>query len=408
VAVFVTDGDQRATLALVRALGREGIAVMVGSDGTTSLAGSSRYCAKKVRYPSPLKHMEAFQASLFNEMQNGRYRVLFPMTDVTMLLVAQMRKALSPFVRLPIPSQDQIELAQDKRHVVLLAKQLGIACPETFLLCEGESLADVARRVCYPVVIKPRFSFCLRNGKWVLGNVQYAHDPEALAARYHESHRQIPEPLVQEKIKGEGRGVFLLVWNGELKAAFCHRRLREKPPWGGVSVYRESIPSDNELVEKSFALLQALGWHGPAMVEFKMDRRGGPAKLMEVNGRFWGSLQLAIDAGINFPMLLYRLINGEDVPAQFNYKVGVKSRWLLGDLDHLLIRLTHFGEANGFSHSDSSRLRTCLNFMKLYERDLHYEVFRFEDRGPGWYEWRIYLRELWRSFGLPTEGSRAD
>lgn len=407
MAVFVTDGDQRATLALVRALGREGIPVTVGSSETTSLAGSSRYCAKKVCYPSPLEHMEAFQASLFDEIRDGRYRVLFPMTDVTMLLVAQKRKALAPLVRLPIPSADQIGLAQDKRHVVLLANQLGIACPETFWLRQGESLTDVARRVRYPVVIKPRFSRCLRNGKWVFGNVQYAHDPEALEALYHESHRQIPDPLVQEKIEGEGRGVFLLVWNGELKAAFCHRRLREKPPWGGVSVYRESIPSDDELVEKSFALLQALSWQGPAMVEFKLDRRDGQAKLMEVNGRFWGSLQLAIDAGINFPLLLYRLVNEENVPAQFNYKVGVKSRWLLGDLDHLLIRLTHSGEANGFSPYDTSTLRACLDFMKLYERDLYYEVFRFEDRGPGWYEWRSYVRELWRGFGPHTESKNA-
>jgi len=407
VAILVTDGDQRATLAIVRALGGAGIPVTVGSSGTTSLAGSSRYCVKKVCYPSPLEHMQAFQAFLYDEIRYGRYRVLLPMTDVTMLLVAQMHKAFAPLVRLPIPSEDQIERAQDKRHILLLAQQLGIAYPETFLLREGESLANVARRVRYPVVIKPRFPRCLRNGKWVSGNVQYAYDPEALAAQYHESHRQIPEPLVQEKIEGEGRGVFLLVWNGELKAAFCHRRLREKPPWGGVSVYRESIPLDNELLEKSLALLLALGWQGPAMVEFKVDKRDGQAKLMEVNGRFWGSLQLAIDAGINFPLLLYRLINEENVPAQFNYKVGVKSRWLLGDWDQLLIRLKHSGETNGFSHGDTSKLRACLDFVKLYERDLHYEVFRFEDPGPGWYEWKSYVRELLRRFGPRTEGASA-
>jgi predicted ATP-grasp superfamily ATP-dependent carboligase len=407
MAVFVTDGDQRATLAVVRALGREGIPVAVGSSETTSLAGSSRYCAKRVCYPSPLEHMEAFQASLFNEIEDDAYRVLLPMTDVTMLLVAGMRKVLAPLVRLPIPNEDQIKLAQDKRHVVLLAHQLGIACPETFLLREGESLAEVARRVCYPVVIKPRFSRCLRNGEWVSGTVQYAHDPETLATRYHRSHQQIPDPLVQEKIEGEGRGVFLLVWNGELKAAFCHRRLREKPPWGGVSVYRESIPLDNQLLEKSLALLHALNWQGPAMVEFKVDRQDGQAKLMEINGRFWGSLQLAIDAGINFPLLLYRLANEENVPAQFDYTVGVKSRWLLGDLDQLMIRLTHSAEANGFSPSDTSLLRAYLDFMKFYGRDLHYEVFRFEDRGPGWYEWKSYVREFLRRFASRPEGARA-
>jgi len=405
--VFVTDGEGRATLATVRALGREGIPVTVGSVEPTSLAGSSRHCTRTACYPSPLEHVEAFQTALLKEVQHGQYGVLLPMTDVTTLLVAQMHSALAQFVQLPTPAVEQIQLVQDKRHVLLVAKQLGIACPETFCLEEDDCLADFARRVRYPVVIKSRFSHYLRSGRWVSGHVHYAHDPQSLVTRYEESHREIPYPLLQEKIEGYGQGVFLLVWNGELKAAFCHRRLREKPPWGGVSVYRESIPPDNALVEKSFALLQALDWQGPAMVEFKVDRRDGQAKLMEVNGRFWGSLQLAIDAGMNFPLLLYRLLSGENVPAQFNYKIGIKSRWLLGDLDQLWIQLAHSEQANGVSPHGISKLRACLDFMKLYERNLHYEVFRFGDRGPGWYECRSYIRELLRGLGRRMERNRA-
>jgi predicted ATP-grasp superfamily ATP-dependent carboligase len=201
--------------------------------------------------------------------------------------------------------------------------------------------------------------------------------------------------LIQEKIEGEGRGVFLLVWNGKLKAAFCHRRLREKPPWGGVSVYRESLPLDQAMVERSFALLQAMEWQGVAMLEFKMDRRDGVAKLMEMNPRFWGSLQLATDAGMNFPLLLYRLACGENVPPQFEYRSGMKSRWLLGDLDHLWLTLTprreHIFQTNGVS-----RLRACARFLKFFERGLHYEVGRFSDWRPGWYECRNYLSHVLR------------
>jgi len=407
VTVFVTDGEQRATLAVVRALGRAGISVTVGSEGPRSLAGSSRYCTGKVCYPSPSKDARGFQAFLREEMMGGGCRVLLPMTDVTMRLVAQMRAYLVSHVRLPIPSEEEIKLAQDKRQILLLALQLGIACPETFMLQESESLAEVAQRVRYPVVVKPRFSWFLRDGTCVPGTVQYARDPEDLLSKYQSFHRQIPFPLVQEKIEGEGRGVFLLVWDGELKAAFCHRRLREKPPWGGPSVYCESVTLDKELLQKSFELLQATGWQGPAMVEFKVDNRDGRAKLMEVNGRFWGSLQLAIDAGINFPLLLYRLANGEDVPPQLNYQVGVKSRWLLGDLDHLLIRLAGHGELNGCSSQGASRLRTCLDFMKFYERNLRYEVFRLEDPGPGWYECKSYFGGLLRRFAQRTEGASA-
>jgi predicted ATP-grasp superfamily ATP-dependent carboligase len=354
-----------------------------------------------------LEDAATFHAFLRDEMKGGQYRVMLPMTDITMQLVARMHQDLVPLVRLPIPGEAQIELAQDKRRILLLAQQLGIACPETFMLHEGENLANVARRVQYPVVVKPQFSRFLRNGTWVFGSVEYARDLEDLESKYHDLHAQIPFPLVQERIEGEGRGVFLLVWDGQLKAAFCHRRLREKPPWGGASVYCESIALDEELVQKSFALLQAIGWQGPAMVEFKLDRRDGRAKLMEVNGRFWGSLQLAIDAGINFPLLLYRLANEGDVPAQFDYKLSVKSRWLLGDLDHLLIRLTHARELNGFSDSQASRLRACLDFLKFYERGLRYEVFRFEDPGPGWFECKSYIRELFRQFGQRTEASSA-
>lgn len=341
---------------------------------------------------------KAFQSFICDEMATGKYRILLPTTDPTMRLVSQIRDFLAPPLRLPIPTEESVEQAQDKRRVLLLAQQLGIACPETFMLQETDLLPAAAARLRYPAVIKPRFSCLLRNGVWSFGNVQYVYGPQDLTDKYQKAHARIPYPLVQEKIDGHGLGVFILTWNGQLMAASLHRRLREKPPWGGVSVYRETIPLNQELVHKSFELLQAIGWQGPAMVEFIMDRRDGQAKLMEVNGRFWGSLQLAIDAGMNFPLLLYRLATEEKASPQFEYKAGVKSRWLLGDLDHLLIRLTHSGKANGFRRYDTSRLRECVNFMKFYEPDMYYEVFRFGDPGPGWCECKLYIRELMRGF----------
>ena len=393
MSAFVTDGQQRATLALVRALGREGIPVTVGSSSTDSLAGFSRFCARRVRYPSPTEQGEAFQASLLKEIQSGQYRVLVPMTDITTILVAQMRDSLDPFVHVPISTAEQINQVQDKRQVLVAAQKIGIACPATFMLHDNENLGAVAEKLQYPVVVKPRLSWLWRRGEWVSGGVQYAHSADDLRRKYTQAHSVIPNPLVQERIEGEGRGVFLLIWKGELKAAFCHRRLREKPPWGGVSVYRESVPFDREIVDKSYKLLQAFGWQGPAMVEFKVDNRDGQLKLMEVNGRFWGSLQLVLDAGLNLPLLYYRLAIGEDVPSEFDYKVGVRSRWLLGDLDQLLIRWTH-RRGNGFSPDKTSKLRASLDFMKFYEPNLHYEILRLEDPAPGWYECRAYIRAL--------------
>jgi predicted ATP-grasp superfamily ATP-dependent carboligase len=103
-----------------------------------------------------------------------------------------------------------------------------------------------------------------------------------------------------------------------------------------VSVYRESIAPDADLLDRSRALLDRFAWTGVAMVEYKRDVARRRDYLMEINGRFWGSLQLAIDAGVDFPRLLVEAALGAapgPVPA---YRVGVRSRWWWGQVDHLI------------------------------------------------------------------------
>jgi predicted ATP-grasp superfamily ATP-dependent carboligase len=329
--------------------------------------------------------------------------MLVPMTDVTVRLVAEMRDRIPGHVILPMPPKEIVEQSQDKGYVLALAQRLGIPCPRTISPAEGEDVREAARDLPFPVVIKSRFSHFYRDGHWRLGRVQYAYNREELAAKYRESSQNISKPLIQEKLSGDGLGVFLLIWNGQLKAAFCHRRLREKPPSGGVSVYRESISLDEKTVEQSFALLKALGWQGVAMVEFKMDLRDGVAKLMEVNGRFWGSLQLAIDAGLDFPLMLYRLACGGHVQPQLKYRVGVKSRWLLGDLDNLLTTLRSPATLNG--SAPRSRFRAIIDFLKFYEPGIRYEVLRMGDFRPGWFESKSYFHAMLKSLTRSGRGS---
>ncbi len=394
MAVFVTDGDQRATLAVVRSLGRAGIRVIVGHSESHCLAGASSYCSRTVRYPSPWEQPLEFQSFLLEEMQKEDYRLLLPMTDVTTVLAAPLRAQLPARVCLPLGDETALRRAQDKTEVLRLAQKLGIAVPQSFHPASQESLEDFARRIPYPVVIKPRFSRALCGSRWVTGPISFAWTPEELRARYSEVAVRSSAPLVQEKIEGEGRGVFLLVWDNELKAAFCHRRLREKPPWGGVSVLRESLPLDGALVARSFALLRALGWNGPAMVEYKQDRRDGQLKLMEVNARFWGSLQLAVDAGLDFPQLLYRLATSHRIAAQFTYKPNVRCRWLLGDLDYLLTVFRHHEQVQRLVPAEASRLRACVNFLKFCQPRTRNEVWRWDDPAPAWSELRAYVRDL--------------
>ena len=156
----------------------------------------------------------------------------------------------------------------------------------------------------------------------------------------------------------------------------------------------ESVPLDEEMILAADRLLAEVGWVGVAMVEFKRDLRDGRARLMEVNGRFWGSLQLAIACGVDFPALYLALLQGGH-PAPFReYRVGHKLKWFLGTLDHLAIRLRKSGEALNLAPGAPSRWQALADFLKVWEKDCSFDVFDRSDPRPAWCECRDYLRQL--------------
>jgi predicted ATP-grasp superfamily ATP-dependent carboligase len=197
--------------------------------------------------------------------------------------------------------------------------------------------------------------------------------------------------LLQRRIEGIGEGVFLLPGESRLPTVFAHRRLRERPPSGGVSTLRESIAASPDLVARARALLTSLGWDGIAMVECKVDRDGRPW-LMEVNARFWGSLQLAVDAGVDFPLRMVRQLEGQDPGPPAPYRVGVRSRWWWGDVDHLLARFRRPEEEEWLPPGTPGRWRTLLDVLSPFSPGRRGEILRFDDPKPTLVEALAWIR----------------
>ena len=130
------------------------------------------------------------------------------------------------------------------------------------------------------------------------------------------------------------------------------------------------------------------------MVEFKQDAATGTPYLMEVNGRFWGSLQLAIDAGVDFPELLVRLASGESVEPPTGFRLGVRSRWLWGELDHLLWILR---APRGYRRENPdlpTRVAALARFLVPWRPGDRLEVLRFSDPKPFLRESVAWFRAL--------------
>jgi predicted ATP-grasp superfamily ATP-dependent carboligase len=330
--VFLTDGNQRSTLAATRALGAAGYKVAVGESTHQSMAGVSRFCAKSFRYPSPTEQPARFVEWIQQEVTAKGVPVMAT-TDVAMQRLCIPLVGTDSGCMMPSPAAWAI--AYDKRKTHLIARRF-LPCPKTWMVNDSDRIENIADSVRFPAAIKPRYSRYLDGIGCRIGNVTYAASRDELIWRYREMQAHTPSPIVQEKIDGPGEGLFVLLWHGELIASFAHRRLREKPASGGQSVLSESVPTDPKLLVHACELLNSIGWHGVAMLEFKRDKRDGKPKLIEINGRLWGSLQLAIDAGVDFPVMLLRLARGEHVAPTVNYRVGIRNRWFVGDVKRLI------------------------------------------------------------------------
>lgn len=390
MTVLVLDGQQRSALAVVRSLGRQGVEVHVADAETPCLAGVSRHARSSLRYPDPQHDPDAFVSWVRTTTLEKGFEVVFPVTDTsTMTLLAAAGQPGA--VRHVGPQVRAYEEVTNKATLVALATRVGVRTPRTHIVTGLAEIEHYIAHAQFPLVLKPARSRLLLDGRIVNTGVFVAASArEALQFARAQTWVEALPCLMQEYIEGHGAGVFALYASGRPAAWFAHRRIREKPPRGGVSVLSESIAVDDQLREAAQRLLDAAGYEGAAMVEFRIDPRG-TAYLMEINARLWGSLQLAVDCGVDFPWLMYASFKGREVAPVERPVVGRRLRWFLGDMDNLLIELRGKGLSQTMPERFGKVVAAALSSVDFGARN---EVLRWADPQPALLEIAQWLRKL--------------
>lgn len=330
--VLVTNAWCRTAYACVRSYKRLGLRVGVADTSHVGMAQWSRHVSFRGVYASPYTEPTRFCHDVADLLRRSGAHFLLPGHDETEV-VARHRSSLPPSVAVPLADYAKIHYANDKAYTLSLAIESGVPVPERVQWSTLSKLQEgVAALGDRAVVIR------LRKGNGAKG-VYYAESAQeavAICRRLCREYR-VPAtrlPLVQERVCGEGWGVSCLYWDGRHVASFTHRRVREKTGAGGTSTVRQA--ARNALLEAyARALLDRLGWHGLAMVEFKYDPATRQAWFIEINPRLWGSLHLAIAAGVDFPAMLYLMSCGrseEAVRMGSHYQEGLTARWYAGDV----------------------------------------------------------------------------
>jgi predicted ATP-grasp superfamily ATP-dependent carboligase len=375
--VLITDPTQRAALAAARSLGAAGWTVRT-IGAARGLAGVSRYTRTHHRIGvDDEADPHRFRLVVTAAVRAAGIDLILPVTDRASRALLGRDEELGS--RVAGPSYEAYLRASDKALLLDAARSCDITVPRQYAL-EGPD--DPLPPLPDGAVVKPAHSSIEVDGRHRSTSVSFADTEASLRACIT---RYVPEAfplLIQERIVGEGVGVFLLRLCGSTRLVFGHRRLREKPPAGGVSTYREAIDPPRELVQRCEQLLDQIGYAGAAMVEFKYDPARERYVLMEINARLWGSVQLAVDAGVDFPLALAESALGLPLSAARACKPGVRTIWELGELDHALAMIRYSPTELHLPPGSRSGIRPAVRAITDHRAGDRLEVFRANDPLP--------------------------
>ena len=318
--VLVTGGEHFGGLAAIRGLVLAGHDAWAAVVRNHSYAAWSRLPAGTIRVPDPVVEPEPFAEAVAAAADHIGARVVLPGTDVALSSLAGRLDAFRPGIAVGVCSPDLVERATSKTALSELAEAAGLDVPPTRVLTR----ADVeAAQIAFPAVVKPsRSDVEGADGSLVHTGARRVENARALRDAIAQLGGN--EWLAQPYVSGELVAVAGVAWEGAVVAEIHQLSRRIWPPDCGGSSYAATIEPDAERSRKVRRLVANLGWSG--IFQVQLLRRGTEEFLIDFNPRFYGTLALALAAGVNLPAVWVDLLRGVEISPPPTYRVGVRFR----------------------------------------------------------------------------------
>lgn len=399
--ILVTDAHELAGMGAIRSLGRAGHHITaawsrtIGSEATSRPAATwSRFCRDAVTSPDPWQEQATYREWMQERVESGLFDVILPISEASIVALSTLREkglACEKEPLLLMPSEAALTFALSKVEATRRALELGIPSPATVFIQSLKDFSEAANEVelgdrlatlRYPCLVKldnalmPDGSYERGRG-WTVSSAE-----EALRVMEGQAARA-SGAIIQEAVPGRGEGAFLLRHAGRVHLRFAHRRLHEVPWSGGRSSFRESIPGE-ELLESAERLLESIDYEGVAMIEFRRGAHDGRPYFLEINGRLWGSLALALHAGVDFPRALLEChLQGEPSETRTGRRIGLRCRNIFpGEL--LYLRSILRPQAPTANLQPPSRTAAIGEFIRLtFDPRIRHDYLWLSDPVPG-------------------------
>ena len=349
--ILLTYGWVRSSYGALRNLSDHGLDVSISDSSIIGMSQFSKYSKSFDKYVSHYEDEEIFVQNILDICDKRGVSLIFPSHNETEILARHKDRFPKNLTKI-LPDADLCELFNNKAKAYDLCSTLGIPVPKRIQYSDPNTIVEILSK---SGIQKSVIKLLTGNSSKGVFYAENPNDAQNLVMQLIEVHGLVPNryPQIEEYIDGDGFGCSVLYSEGRFIAHFTHKRLRDKIATGGTSTFRVSAEHKG-IEDATKKIFDHVGWNGLAMCEFKVCQRTGKFWFIEINPRMWGSISLAIQAGVEFPYLAW-LSSKNGVEAALEYhqasklKFGWKARWLLGDLFVVLDKIVRLKFREGWS-----------------------------------------------------------
>jgi ATP-grasp in the biosynthetic pathway with Ter operon len=296
------------------------------------LAATSRHAFRRHHAPPPERGVDEFVRAINRAVAEEGYEVVLPSEDAQVLALSARRDEIDAVT--PYGPHGGVRAASDKTMIAEAAAAAGLSTPRIWLPEEPEW-----RTWHGPLVVKARVHPNLERTD------APAHLDPLLVMRIDDALQHVErirslggEPVIQEAVEGVLMAYSAVLDSDGRAAAEAQQRAAVIwPPGQGISVRAVTVAVDADLAERIQVMLRTFQWFGLAEVQMIAPPRGAPS-VIDVNGRLYGSIALAIAAGANLPAAWAALATGRQPPPRCVARLGVRYHWLEGDFRQAFAR----------------------------------------------------------------------
>ena len=314
-------------LQTARVLSESGVPVIATAENLRHFACRTRHCRELIEVP---KRAEA----LIDVLENLGRRfdvppVLIPCVDRSVLLISKFRERLQPYYRIAAPEHSVLERLADKSQFYELAAKLGFAVPATAYLRTRDDVTEAARKMLFPCILKP----AVKTAQWeaIIKTKAFRVESAAELLDIYNRCAAITPLVLQEWIAGEDSDLYTcnayFDRHSQPLATFVSQKLRQWPVEMGVGSLAQECRND-EVLDLTIRLFQAVGFQGLGYLEVKRDRRSGKHVLIEANvGRPTGRSTMAEAGGVPLHYTMYCDLVNLPLPSNRTQKYG-NMKWI--------------------------------------------------------------------------------